>query len=104
MASSATKKAESTPAKKEPKKISVVKYIGTSDVRIIRREDWDAVGDDDHDERVWSATNRWQIGVDKFSDAALAYLSEVDDEFVIVDLAVDLTPEPEANPHPDITY
>lgn len=98
----ATKKAEA-PASKTPKKISVVKYIGTSDVRSISRADWATI-DIDHDDRGWSKTNRFQIDADNFSDEALAYLAEDDEDFVIVDLAVDLAAVAKPNPHPDITY
>lgn len=98
MATSA-KKAEA-PASKA-KKIRVVKYVGTADVRIISRADWDNV-DVDHEEVRWDRSNRWQIDASKFSDAALVYLDEDDDGFVIVDLAVDLAPVKEASG--DVTY
>ena len=85
-----------------PKKIRVVKYVGTADVRIISRADWDNV-DVDHDEVRWDKSNKWQIDASKFSDDALVYLDEDDDGFVIVDIAVDLSPVKSA-PSGDVTY
>lgn len=37
-----------------------VSYIGLSDVRIIRREDWAQIGID-HRDTVWDKSNGWSI-------------------------------------------
>jgi hypothetical protein len=86
----ADKKAEA-PASSKPKKIRVVRYIGTADERLISREDWDNVGID-HDGAKWFKGNKWEIDASKFSDDCLNYFANDDDGFIIVDKAVDLAP------------
>lgn len=87
MADTASKKA----ASEKPKTLRVVKYVGTADERVIRPEDWANV-DITHDGAKWFVGNNWQIDASRFSDDCLNYFENEDDGFVIVDVAVDLSP------------
>lgn len=60
---------------------NVVSYIGMSDWRLIRVEDWDVI-DVKGEERLWSSHNGWQIPIDKFSDNEMAWIVE-QEEFVV---------------------
>lgn len=67
----------------------VVRYIGTSDVRIINHEAWKNVNVEDQNQIVWDKSNRWEVSVEDLSESAIAYLTETDGEtFVLVDATV----------------
>lgn len=59
-----------------------VKYIGLSDVRIIRKADWAQIGIE-HDDVEWNRRNGFSIPADKLSKEVLEYCQH-DSELVIV--------------------
>lgn len=60
-----------------------VRYIGTSDVRRISREDFDGVGIE-HDTLVWDKGNQWTVKRVDISDEAYERAIAMDREFVLV--------------------
>lgn len=69
----------------EPKlvvKEKYVKYVGLSDVRIIRKEDWATI-DVEHDDVVWDRKNHFTVPADSLPKRVLEYC-ERDPELVIV--------------------
>jgi predicted sulfurtransferase len=71
------------PARSSSKK--VVKYTGMSDVRVVEKNDWKAIGIDDQDTVVWDWRNDWAVPVGDLSEGALNYAKNVDDELKIID-------------------
>lgn len=59
-----------------------VKYVGLSDVRIIRKEDWARIGIE-HDDVAWNRQNHFTIPADDLSKEVLEYCQH-DPELVIV--------------------
>ena len=59
-----------------------VKYVGLSDVRIIRKADWARINIE-HDDVEWSCRNNFAISTDKLSKEVLEYCQR-DPELVIV--------------------
>lgn len=59
-----------------------VKYVGLSDIRIIRKEDWAMIGVE-HDDVIWNRRNRFTVPADKLSKEVLEYCQH-DPELVIV--------------------
>lgn len=78
------KATEETTPKGEIVSGKVVKYIGTSDVRIIDQAAWKNVDVEDQGKVVWSEKNKWRVDAADLSDGALAYCDEAAD-FAIVD-------------------
>lgn len=65
--------------------IGVVRYIGLSDARVIRKQDWKAVGVTQGD-CVWIKDNKFEIPIDKLSSDAVNWCDGQSD-FVVVPLA-----------------
>ena len=76
---------------------SYVKYVGLSDNRGITREDFAQFGID-HDSIWWHAGNRWQVPLDKISDAAYQVAIERDPELILVEEANSESDAPEEEP------
>lgn len=62
-----------------------VKYIGTSHIRKISRQDWAGIPDNpiDHPTVVWNAANGWTIPRHRISDDAWPYIM-ADGEFIVI--------------------
>lgn len=59
-----------------------VKYVGLSDVRIIRKGDWATINIE-HDDVVWNRQNHFTVSADDLPKEVLEYC-EHDSELVIV--------------------
>lgn len=57
------------------------RYIGTANVRVISKRDWETIGIVDQPQTVWHSRNSWLIPRDQFSGDAWRYL-EKDNGFV----------------------
>lgn len=64
-------------------KEKVVKYMGLSDVRVIRKEDWAQIGVE-HDDVQWDKTNNWRVPAKDLSKDVLEYCQH-DRELMVVD-------------------
>lgn len=60
---------------------TVVKYVGLSDIRIIRKEDWASI-DIDHEEVVWDRSNHFTVRASDLSEQALGYC-KADSELIV---------------------
>jgi hypothetical protein len=62
-----------------------IKYIGTSHIRKITREEWAGIPDNavENQTVVWNAANGWTIPRSKISDEAWPYI-KADPEFIVV--------------------
>jgi hypothetical protein len=62
-----------------------IKYIGTSHIRKISREDWANIPDNpvDNETVVWNRANGWTVPRSKISDEAWPYI-QADGEFVVI--------------------
>ena len=61
-----------------------VKYVGTSDIRRISKQDWKAAKVDDHETLEWNAENEFTVPLENISPAALEILKK-DSGFKVVE-------------------
>lgn len=59
-----------------------VRYIGTSDVRIITAAQWEDAGVKNQAKTVWDVRNGWKLPLSDFTDNALDYFKN-DAGFVV---------------------
>lgn len=62
----------------------IVKYVGFSDVRRIRKSDWESL-DIVQDDVQWDAQNSFSVPVSALSAEAIKYCCEVEGDFVVTD-------------------
>ena len=78
-------KPSATQAKKASGKM--VKHLPHElfSARVITRENWESIGVYEQEGVEWNSSNGFQLPVEMFTDGALAYLTQRDDGFEIVD-------------------
>lgn len=62
-----------------------IAFKGHNGVRVISKEDWEAIGVKDQETSTWDKTNGWRIPSEEFNKRALNYLLKVDGQFVSED-------------------
>lgn len=68
-----------------------VKYIGTSHVRAILKNEWQAAGVHDQEALIWHKPNGFQVPLSKITDNAWPFI-DADPELVVVDVDLPLKP------------
>ena len=63
----------------------VVKYTGSSDVRVITKAEWKAIDINDQDTVVWNWRNDWAVPISDLSETAINYAKNIDPELKIID-------------------
>jgi hypothetical protein len=71
--------------KAEEKLGAFIKFNAHNGVRVISKEDWEAIGVKDQDTATWDKTNAWRLPTEEFGARALNYLLKVDGEFIAED-------------------
>lgn len=71
---------------KNAKVTRVVRYVGSADVREIDAAAWKNAKVEDQKKIVWDKSNDHSVPVDELNEAALAYVTDSDDGFVVEDV------------------
>ena len=59
----------------QPAKTKMVQYVGTADVRVITKKQWDNVGAKNQDETRWEAKNGFKVEASSLSKEAMEYIA-----------------------------